>query len=253
MSVRYSEYDPFAWLYNQHWGNMFTPVAMAAIDTLVLPHLPAGAKMLDLCCGTGQLACLLSERGYRVTGIDGSEQMLQYARINAPGVEFVLNDVRYCSTTSQYDAVVCVFDSLNHIMSIDELSAVFCRVYNALKDGGLFLFDLNTESGYNYRWNGFYGIIEDDHVCIIRNSYEPQDRLALFDATLFRLEGGEWGRSDFTLQQRCYPEPEVHTALETAGMAGVQVYEFTRESGLKAFSAEAHKAFFLCHKPENMK
>jgi len=248
MSVRYSDYDPFAWLYNQHWGNMFTPVAMAVANELVLPLLPKGAKILDLCCGTGQLAHLLSERGYRVTGIDGAEQMLQYARTNAPGVEFILDDARSFSTRSKYDAVICAFDSLNHVMSIEELGSVFKSVYAALTSGGIFLFDLNTESGYNYRWNGFYGVVEDDHVCIIRNSFNPQESLALFEATLFRLEGGEWGRTGFTLQQRCHPDQEVRSALKSAGLADIQVFDYTREGGLKPFSNEAHKAFYLCKK-----
>jgi SAM-dependent methyltransferase len=253
MAARYSEYDPFAWLYNQHWGYMFTPVALAVANELVLNRLPADARILDLCCGTGQLANILSERGYRVTGIDGSEKMLEYARINAPKVEFILDDARSFSTSSQYDAVLSAFDSLNHVMSIEELGAVFKSVYAALKPGGLFLFDLNTESGYNDRWNGFYGVVEDDHVCIIKNSYEAYDRLALFEATLFRLEGGEWGRSDFTLRQRCYPDPEVRRALEEAGLADVQVYDVDKESGLKSYCENTRKAFFICRKPVSRK
>jgi len=250
MSVRYSDYDPFAWLYNQHWGNMFTPVAMAVANELVLPFLPRKARILDLCCGTGQLSQLLSDRGYRVTGIDGSEQMLQYARTNAPGVEFILEDARSFSTRSKYDAIICAFDSLNHVMSIEELGSVFKSVFAALKINGIFLFDLNTENGYNHRWNGYYGVVADDHVCIIWNSYTPQERLAVFDATLFRLEGGEWSRTDFTLRQKCYHEPEVNSALESAGLINVQVYDYTREGGLKPFFDGAHKAFYICKKPK---
>ena len=72
----YSDYDPFAWVYNRHWGNNFTALALLVLDRLVLPYLPARARILDLCCGTGQLARALSARGYQVTGLDGSKEML---------------------------------------------------------------------------------------------------------------------------------------------------------------------------------
>jgi SAM-dependent methyltransferase len=249
MVERYNDYDPFAWLYNQHWGNMFTPVSEAVIDRLVLPRLSTETRILDLCCGTGQLADILSRRGYRVTGIDGSEKMLEYARTNAPKAEFLLDDARSFSSPDRYDAVVCMFDSLNHVMSIEELGAVFKSVYATLKPGGLFLFDLNTEVGYNFKWSGSFGIVEDDHVCVIQNSYESRDKLAVFDATLFRLEDSEWARSDFTLRQRCYMEPEIRATLEAAGLIDIQVYDVDSDTGLKSYTEETRKAFYLSHKP----
>ncbi len=244
---RYIEYDPFAWLYNKHWGDQFTPTALAVIDELVLPRLAPGASVLDLCCGTGQMAQLLSERGYRITGIDGSERMLAYARENAPKTRFIPDDARSFTTGTAFDAVVCVFDSLNHVMSIDELGDVFGSVYRALKNDTTFLFDLNTEAGYIANWHGVFGIVEDDHVCVIKNSYDQESKTAIFDATLFCLEQ-EWRRFDFILKQRCYSTDEVYRKLEKAGFAPIQTYEFTRENGLKPLSTESKRAFFLCRK-----
>jgi SAM-dependent methyltransferase len=246
---RYSEYDPFAWLYNKHWGDRFAPTALAVIDELVLPRLAPGAEVLDLCCGTGQMAQLLSERGYRVTGIDGSENMLFYARENAPEAHFILSDARIFTADTAFDAAVCVFDSLNHVMSIGELEEVFRSVYGALKDNGTFLFDLNTEAGYSANWHGVFGIVEDDHVCVIKNSYDTADKIALFDATLFRLER-EWYRTDFKLTQKCYAGDEIRQRLERTGFTAIQTYEFTREKGLGPMSDKSVKAFFLCRKSE---
>ena len=79
----YSDYDPFAWVYNKYWGNEFTPRVFPILEQLVLRELPAGARVLDLCCGTGQLAGTLTALGYRVTGVDGSTEMLRFARENA--------------------------------------------------------------------------------------------------------------------------------------------------------------------------
>src|SRR5271157_5236492 len=129
----YSSYDPFAWIYNRHWGNSFLPFVLPILDNLVLTKLPKNARILDLCCGTGQMARELKTLGYRVTGIDGSPEMLSYARENAPGVEFLQADARSFQLPQKYNVVVSVFDSLNHIMSTRGLKSVFVQAYNALR------------------------------------------------------------------------------------------------------------------------
>ncbi len=92
--IRYSDYDPFAWVYNKHWGDSFTGPSLHAMENLVLAYLPDKARILDLCCGTGQLAQILLAHGYQVTGLDGSDEMLKFARENAPAGEFIMDDAR---------------------------------------------------------------------------------------------------------------------------------------------------------------
>ena len=53
---RYSAYDRFARIYNQHWGGDFSQRALPILDKLLLSQLPAGARLIDVGCGTGQLA-----------------------------------------------------------------------------------------------------------------------------------------------------------------------------------------------------
>lgn len=247
-SNRYSAYDDFAWVYNKHWGNNFTPTALAVLEKLVLPRVPSNACILDLCCGTGQLAQALSERGYVVAGLDGSEEMLRFAKENAPAVQFILEDARTFKLADTYDAVVSMFDSLNHIMTIDELTTVFQNVCNCLKASGLFLFDMNMEYGYARNWQGYYGIVEDDHVCIFPNSYDSEKRIGQIDFTIFRLEDNYWRRSDFKLIQKCYSEGEIRSALKKASFANIESFPYDRENGLTTVTRESERAFFLCRK-----
>ena len=246
-SNRYSDYDSFAWVYDKHWGDQFTQEALTALRELVQQYLPPNASTLDLCCGTGQLAQALTERGYQVTGLDGSEEMLRIARKNAPSVKFILDDARAFILPATYHLVVSVFDSLNHIMKLEELTAVFRNVYAALREGGLFLFDLNVEEGYKANWQGSFGIFEEDHVCFIRNSYSPEERIARFDATIFRLDN-DWYRSDVTLLQKCYSEEEVRSALEVACFTDVNTYTYDKQTGFGNPSKASKRVFFLCHK-----
>lgn len=243
-----SDYDPFARIYNQYWGSDFVPRIFPILEQLVLRHLEPEARVLDLCCGTGQMAGTLTGLGYQVTGIDGSSEMLRFARGNAPGVEFIQADARSFNLPHKYDAVISIFDSLNHIMTIEELTTVFRNVFAVLRDGGLFFFDLNMPAGYTLTWDDNFGIVEDDHLCIVRTSYDPDEQVARFDTTIMLLEN-DWRRTDITLLQKCYPASAVLAALAAVGMTAVESYALDELQGLAGLTESAERAFFLCRKP----
>lgn len=213
---RYNAYDPFARVYNRHWG-FFATKAYPILDHLVLGHFPPGSAVLDLCCGTGQLAAELSRQGYRTTGLDASEAMIEIAEQNAPDVEFVVQDARYIDLPRRFSAVFSTFDSLNHLMSLDELEQVFRGVFTVLEVGGYFAFDLNMEEGYKARWRGSFGHVEEDHVCVVRSSHDVEEKIGRLDVTLFELKDSGWVRTDFPLTQRWYDERQIRERLRKAG------------------------------------
>lgn len=214
-------YDDFAWLYDREWGAT-SLTFLPALDSLALNGLPAGSRILDLACGSGQLAAVLAGRGFHVTGVDNSAQMLELARARASRVDFVLADARSFSLPARFDAIVCVYDSLNHMLSTDELRKVFTRAYAALTPGGRFVFDLMTEAGYSASWHSSF--VGDDHAAMVRSTYDQTTKTMRFTATLFRPSGDFWVRSDVVLTQRCHAESEVRAALEAAGFADVSSY-----------------------------
>jgi len=227
----YSDYDSFAWIYSKHWGSMFLGKLIPVMEKLLLPHISPGIRILDLCCGTGQLARTLTERGHEVTGVDGSEEMIHFARENAPDTEFIVEDARYFRLPEAYHAVVSTFDSLNHIMDLGDLAEVFRNVYNVLVDGGVFMFDMNMEEAYRSEWKGSFGIVEDDHVCVVQSSYSADERIGKTEITIFRLLDGEWQRSDLTLLQRCYSEQDILSVLSDTGFVDIQPYDAERSLG----------------------
>jgi SAM-dependent methyltransferase len=234
-------------VYDRHWGSVFSESVLPVIDRLVLRDLPERARILDLCCGTGQLADLLTKRGFRVTGIDGSKEMVALARKNAPRAEFRVADVRSFRLPPDYDAALSTYDSLNHVMTLEELESVFRNVRAALKDGGGFLFDLNMEEGYRTRWRGESAIVEDDHVVAYRSSYSPEVREGRMEFTIFRRAANRgWKRTDLALTQRCYGEVDVRSSLERAGFDVVRVFDGGRD--LEPFR-NVGRAFFLARKP----
>ena len=244
---RLSDYDAFAWVYNKEWGPKHSGLFFSIVESLALRELRAGAHILDLCCGTGHVAAMLAERGYRVTGVDASEEMLRFARQNAPTAEFVLDDARRFKRPEAFDAVVSTFDSLNHVMRSEELAAVFRNVHASLRAGGVFLFDLNTERNYKEQWRGSFGIVDDDYACIVRSDYCAADRTATFHATIF-IKGDAWSRSDVALAQRWHPDEEVRVALAAAGFERVDACQHSPSRGVETLTPAATRAFYLCCK-----
>src|SRR5688572_23767704 len=81
----------------------------------ILEGLPARAKVLDLGCGTGQpIAGYIVERGFRVTGVDESDQMLKFAQQTIPEAELIRADMVTVELTDTFDAAVA-WDSMFHV------------------------------------------------------------------------------------------------------------------------------------------
>jgi SAM-dependent methyltransferase len=228
----FSDYDDFAWFYNHYWGAVTAhPPMLDVLDRALFSHLPTDAKVLDICCGTGQLAAVLAKRGFTVTGIDGSARQLEYARRNAPGCEFIHADARDFELPDVFDAALSVYDSLNHIMTLEDLERCFRNVCNSLTPGGPFLFDLNMEEGLLKRWKGSNAHAEEGNAFIMMFFYDAEEKIARAEVTMFRLEEGIWLRSDIDFFQTAYSEEEVTGALRNAGFSDISTYNASRELG----------------------
>lgn len=242
---RYRDYDPFAWLYTQYWGDEFHRQVMPVLDQLVLSQIPKKGRILDLCCGDGRITHSLSKLGYGMLGIDGSELMLSYAKQRAPRVEFLLKDARNFALPPEFDAAISTFDSLNHVMESADLESVFRNVYQSLKPGGRFVFDLNREEAYYDLWSRTSHSIDSKAVSIARGSYDGIEKIAHCDITLFRLDAGKWQRTDFRLSQRYHPEEAVSSALTGAGFEA-EVFDGKRDLKMKGDIGDGRNFFLAC-------
>jgi len=219
-------YDDFAWFYNRYWNEEFHALAFPILERIWLPRVPAGGRILDVCCGTGYLAGLLVERGYRVAGVDVSEAMIAHARRNVPAAEFHAADVAHFRPAGQFDAAVSTFDSLNHILSAADLESAFRQTAAALGRGALFAFDMLLEEAYQTHWGDAFALVRDDHVLTITGAaYQFRSRMAHCTITLFRLLEGAWRRSDVRIEERCYTPDEIETALARAGFGELLCYD----------------------------
>lgn len=242
----YSDYDPFARVYNETWGPELTDKVLRPLETILLPDLPQNARILDLGCGTGQVAQRLHTRGYRITGLDSSKTMLDYARSNAPEIEWVVSDARDFTFPPTFDAIISTSAALNHVIQLEELIQVFKNVYTALLENGVFVFNLRLEDEYQSDWHGsMLGNVHQEYAWAVRRHYQPDEHIGRIEITVFELIEGNWQRSDTTWLVRGYSQTEVHSALEQAGFSEVNVYDAVQDFGVHQ---GAGNAYFVCRK-----
>jgi SAM-dependent methyltransferase len=100
------------------------------------------SNILEIGCGTGELAQRFLRDGYSYTGIDVSMPMLEYARKEVPSHHFYQMDMRDITLQGgTFDAVIITARSISYILSNADVMATFRSVKNVLKDGGVLIFD----------------------------------------------------------------------------------------------------------------
>jgi SAM-dependent methyltransferase len=106
-------------------------------------YRPGPASLLELGCGTGSILTRLTP-GPTLTGLDRSPGMLAIAAQKVPEARLIEGDMASFSLDERFDVVLCVFDSLNHLVDFDQWRSMFAAVHHHLHEGGLFCFDVNT-------------------------------------------------------------------------------------------------------------
>src|SRR4030042_1941738 len=101
--------------------------------------------ILDLGCGTGLHDLELSKRGYEITGLDLSNEMIEIAREKVPNVRFEVADMSNFNLNEKFDAIICMFSSLGYLIENKQIESFFKSVKNHLKENGLLIIDC---------WNG---------------------------------------------------------------------------------------------------
>jgi SAM-dependent methyltransferase len=99
-------------------------------------------KILDLGCGTGNHATYLAKKGYYITGIDLSKEMIKIAKLKqSERLQFHEANLINMSLKNKYDLVYSLFHVINYLTSNENLEKAFKQVKNYLQKGGLFIFD----------------------------------------------------------------------------------------------------------------
>jgi SAM-dependent methyltransferase len=116
-----------------------TAETVDAVEALL--GIPAGAAVLDICCGFGRIAGPLSERGYRVTGIDASPEQLRLAKERNPGPTYIKADMRR-PPEGPFDAAINLFSSFGYFDDPQDDVAALSAWRARLRPGGVLVMEL---------------------------------------------------------------------------------------------------------------
>lgn len=228
------DYGKWADYVERHFGRMKQPVRSVA----------------ELGCGTGSLTRLLAQRGYRMTAVDLSPDMLAVAdqKCRGLGVLFLCQDMSRLTLLECADAVVSCLDSVNYVTRPAALRRTFHRVYRVLSPGGLFLFDAKTPAALEGADGQTYLDEDEDLFCVWRGEYFPRRRVCGYGLDLFvREENGCWSRSGEYHEEYAYTLEELDGFLREAGFKHIKVYG---DKTMRPPREGAYRVFFAAGKEE---
>lgn len=227
-----------------HWVNLTTK--------LFKKHGKNIQHVIDLGCGTGEITIRLANKGYQLSGVDNSLEMLSYAEQksyeNNLAIQWFQQDLRELDGFTELDAAISYCDVINYITSEDELRNVFKRIFNLLKDGGLFIFDVHSlDYAQTHLMNKTFTEVTEQVSYIwdcIAGQVPGQMHHQL---TFFSLDGDKYIRFDEFHHQRTYPPSFYKKLLLDTGFEKINIHQdFSLENEISSKNAE--RIFFLAIK-----
>jgi len=180
-------------------------------------------NILDIGCGTGRHAIELARRGYRVTGVDLSENQLNRAREKAKeaGVEvdFQAADARELSFLQEFDLAMMICEGAFPLMETDEMNFLILKnAVTALKPGGKLIFTTLS---------ALFPLFHSVKDFINANSTNGVSQINTFDLMTFRdhsiLTFTDDRGESHTLEcnERYYTPSEIEWLLKSLGMSDI--------------------------------
>ncbi|MBQ9196593.1 MAG: class I SAM-dependent methyltransferase [Clostridia bacterium] len=189
-----------------------------------------GGSVCECACGTGSLTVRLQRRGYAMTGVDISQEMLSVAAAKARNsgvmIPFVKQDMCRLALHRRQHAILCTCDGVNYLTVPDRARQFFRAAFQALRPGGALIFDLSSPYKLeNTLGNNTLGSQEEDIAYIWQNAWQPRTSTVDMRLSIF-VRGGEgaYARLEEIQRQRAYSKEELTGFLTDAGFERLRFY-----------------------------
>lgn len=211
-----------------------------------------GAKILELCCGTGRLTIPIAKDGYDISGVDYTSSMLEQAKVKAAetglDIRFIEGDIRTLDLQEKYDLIFIPFNSIHHLYKNEDLFKAFNAVKKHLKNGGLFLLDcFNPNIQYIVEGEKEQKEIagyttEDGREVLIKQTMRYENKTQVNRIEWHYYVNGEFN-SIQNLDMRMFFPQELDSYLERNGFDIIHKYGGFEE---ETFSDKSEKQVFVC-------
>ncbi len=211
-------------------------IEMPFIEQQIQKAAGAGCRVLDAACGTGMHTLALAQLGYRTAGADLSRGMIERARSNARAagvtVHFEAAGFEHLAHTfgqKAFDAILCLGNSLPHILEPSSLAATLEDFAACLRPGGLLLLqnrNFDAVLTRRERWMEPQAHGENDSEWLFLRFYDfDTDGLLSFHMVTLQRQGtNPWSQQVTTT--RLYPlrQTELVDTLGRAGFTNITCY-----------------------------
>lgn len=193
-------------------------------------QLPQQSFLIDLACGKGRHSVYLHKMGYKVLGLDLSENSIMHNRsFENEGLQFEVHDMRAPMKHKNVDAVLNLFTSFGYFDDEKDDAKVFASVAEALSTNGVFVLDFLNASFVHKTLCKEEKIIRGDLIFNIRRRIESAHIIKDID---FSDEGKNY---------HFFEKVKLHTKHEIENLAsqfGLQVKQAFGDYHLNAFDEE---------------
>jgi ubiquinone/menaquinone biosynthesis C-methylase UbiE len=195
-------------------------------------------SLLELACGTGNILQHFVNK-YEVSGIDISTSMLEQAKKKLPDVPLYEMDMANLKLGRKFDVVVCMYDSINHLLEYKDWIMMFKCVHNHLNPGGVFIFDMNTSERLD-RLAQLPGFVQQkEDVYLIMRVNKMADNVVNWNVKIFqKLKDNQYELGEDNIKETSFPPKIVKMDLEKL-FAKVHILTFEDEPN-------SDRIFFAC-------
>ncbi|MFH1426320.1 MAG: class I SAM-dependent methyltransferase [Candidatus Kerfeldbacteria bacterium] len=208
-------------------------------------------RILDVACGTGETAVALAMNGYDVMGFDFSPEMVEEAKKKAGQTDaeewFQVEDMRDFTVPTPFDLAISFGDSINYLTSIEDVGNAFGSVNRALRDDGMFIFDLISELHILRSFNDVtYRGSHDGCSYVWENTYDSKTNISTSTMKFTVEHPGVVGEKEYeeVHQQKIYRLDEIIAMLEQNGFTVIGRHdEFSLEP-----AADSERLFIVARR-----
>ena len=226
-------YQDFAEIYDQLMSDVDYEGWADYYTRLLSIYGIRNGKVCECACGTGNLTLPLYRRGFQMTGVDLSREMLwqaaQKSRKNGVAIPFVQQDMRALNLHRPVDAVLATCDGVNYLQTEEDLTSFFRAAKRAIKPGGALVFDVSTPYKLKHILCG--GLMCEDTEQITwlwQNTWHERNQTVDMDLCFFiREEDGRYRRTEEHQKQRAWDAETLKNLLWKAGFRAVCMYSET--------------------------
>ena len=219
-----TDYDRFV-----HWTARLAAELPFLEDQLGAPGEQRPLYILDTACGTGMHAIALAKKGYRTAGADLSTGMVEKARLNAAAAGVAapfeaagFGDLARAFRQASFDALLCLGNSLPHVLAPLALQQALGDFAACLRPGGLLLVqnrNFDAVLSRRVRWMDPQSYLEGDREWLFLrfNDFLDQGLLDFNMLVLTRQGNGPWSQQATSTRLWPMRQEELAQALSKAG------------------------------------